>query len=373
MGALMRPLEAPSPVNLSKPLLLRMAEEKKLQMERGSICGSQFFMVQLPDGTMERRPKMPVNLEPGVHSSLNLDQFGRGPETPVTPLPTIAEGKVPELHRASVDIVRSPIVSPAVAMVASKEVVPSAVRVPNGIPKNQSLPVLEGMVRRNVIRTANGNLLKMSQSNQTVDGDPRKNSLQLKLSNSGFLNSTGGTQTQQSRNNNCSVEEVWVKVNGSQIGSTVTVTTERQLSRSSEKKDFSRPMYRKDIFYSGSIVNLPEYTNSQRDMATYRASVVSIPKSTVTVQQVPDGSFAYQVEPVDPDERQIVCWCLAIPRSMTDTVSAMLDFSLLKNYVFLLISISNVFGMLGFYVPFFYIADVAVKAVGKQFLIDYKF
>lgn len=42
-----------------KPLLQRMAEEKRLQMERGSIGGS-YFVVQLPDGTMEKRLKVNV-------------------------------------------------------------------------------------------------------------------------------------------------------------------------------------------------------------------------------------------------------------------------------------------------------------------------
>lgn len=36
-------------------------------------------------------------------------------------------------------------------------------------------------------------------------------------------------------------------------------------------------MARKDIFYSGSIVNLPEY-QSQKSLATYRQSVMSIPR-----------------------------------------------------------------------------------------------
>lgn len=44
-----------------KPLLQRMAEEKRLQMERGSIGGS-YFVVQLPDGTMEKRLKVSLNL-----------------------------------------------------------------------------------------------------------------------------------------------------------------------------------------------------------------------------------------------------------------------------------------------------------------------
>jgi hypothetical protein len=51
-------------------------------------------MVQLPDGTMERRLKMPLNVDPGVHSSFNLDQLVPGtPITPVPTLPTITEAK----------------------------------------------------------------------------------------------------------------------------------------------------------------------------------------------------------------------------------------------------------------------------------------
>jgi len=94
----MRPLEYPK-VPTCKPLLQRMAEEKRFQMERGSIGGS-YFMVQLPDGSMEKRLKMPINIDPGVHSSFNLDQLVPG--TPLTPvptvptLPTISEVKVPE-------------------------------------------------------------------------------------------------------------------------------------------------------------------------------------------------------------------------------------------------------------------------------------
>lgn len=39
-----------------------------------------------------------------------------------------------------------------------------------------------------------------------------------------------------------------------------------------------RPLSRKDIFYSGSVVNLPEY-QSQKSLANYRQSVISLPKS----------------------------------------------------------------------------------------------
>lgn len=67
----MRPL--PMPEKKRKPLLQRMAEDKAAQLERGSLMGSQYFMVQLPDGTYEKRLKVPVNADPGVHSSFDLD------------------------------------------------------------------------------------------------------------------------------------------------------------------------------------------------------------------------------------------------------------------------------------------------------------
>ena len=44
-----------------------------------------------------------------------------------------------------------------------------------------------------------------------------------------------------------------------------------------EKAEMVRPMSRKDIFYSGSVMNLPEY-QSQKSLQSYRQSIMSIPK-----------------------------------------------------------------------------------------------
>ena len=93
---MMRPLTYPKESKV-KPLMQRMYEEKRLQLERGSIGGS-YFVVQLPDGTMEKRLKAPLNADPGVHSSLALDQLAAqqsGLQTVAT-LPTISEAKVQE-------------------------------------------------------------------------------------------------------------------------------------------------------------------------------------------------------------------------------------------------------------------------------------
>lgn len=43
------------------------------------------------------------------------------------------------------------------------------------------------------------------------------------------------------------------------------------------RKEMVRPLSRKDIFYSGSVINLPEY-QTQKSLTSYRQSVVSLPR-----------------------------------------------------------------------------------------------
>jgi hypothetical protein len=44
-----------------------------------------------------------------------------------------------------------------------------------------------------------------------------------------------------------------------------------------ERREMVRPLARKDIFYSGSVMNLPEF-KSQKSLTSYRQSVISLPK-----------------------------------------------------------------------------------------------
>lgn len=79
-------------------------------------------------------------------------------------------------------------------------------------------------------------------------------------------------------------------------------------------EDLSRPMYRKDIFYSGSLHHLPEYQASP-DSTSYVCSVTSIPQ-------------------VSQENTGICSWCAVQCKALTDTLRQMIDFSLLKNPVF---------------------------------------
>ncbi|CAB0009302.1 unnamed protein product [Nesidiocoris tenuis] len=200
-------------------------------MERGSIGGS-YFIVQLPDGSMEKRMKMPVNIDPGVHSIFNLNELV-GPGTPVTPnptlpvLPTITEAKITEQSGSSGN---SSSGSNAEMKLKSRENPNEAPSAPRpAMPRNQSQPAFS-------------------------------------------------TQTQ------------------------------------------------------------------------------GLPKN---------GSVPF-FDRMRKTSQAELCPCLTLPDSFKTALAAMLDYTLLKDPVFLLIGISNVFGMAGLYVPFVYLVDAAVQAGLEQ-------
>ncbi|XP_043507642.1 monocarboxylate transporter 3 isoform X5 [Frieseomelitta varia] len=360
-GALMRPLEYPKASSV-KPLLQRMAEEKRFQMERGSIGGS-YFMVQLPDGSMEKRMKMPINIDPGVHSSFNLDQLVPG--TPLTPvptvptLPTISEVKVQEhsssgatsnsgsmdlknistksRSRKNIDDTKDTKDTSEKSENEFKPIIPRNASQPaftthvQGLPKNGSVPFFDRIRKTSTSERYKPSLSAIKNSRTTLNsnGDIRK-SLHLRLSTSSVMGS---------RNNNAEVDD----------GESIIFTTSK--SSIPKEKQQIRPLSRKDIFYSGSVLNLPEY-QSQKSLANYRQSVISLSKSVRGDIKDTDIEKARQ--------EQALCPCLVLPDSFKEALATMMDVSLLKNPVFLLIGISNVFGMAGLYVPFVYLLDAAV-------------
>ncbi|XP_033229392.1 monocarboxylate transporter 14 isoform X2 [Belonocnema kinseyi] len=359
-GAMMRPLEY-SKTSSVKPLLQRMAEEKRFQMERGSIGGS-YFMVQLPDGSMEKRMKMPINVDPGVHSSFNLDQLVPVPTVPT--LPTISEAKVQELsssgatsNSGSLDLKNSSTKSKSKKAIDdtketkdvldkpdefNKSSIPRNASQPaftthvQGLPKNGSVPFFDRIRKTSTGERYKPSLsaIKNSRSTLNSNGDIRK-SLHLKLSVSSMLGS---------RNNNAELDD----------GESITFTTSKSSLRQGmpkEKPMIIRPLSRKDIFYSGSVVNLPEY-QSQKSLTNYRQSVISLQKSVRG--DVRDGDY-------EKGPQQPLCPCLILPDSFKEALGTMLDMSLLRNPVFVMIGISNIFGMAATYIPFVYLPRAAVK------------
>ncbi|GAB1603166.1 monocarboxylate transporter 7-like isoform X2 [Argonauta hians] len=108
------------------------------------------------------------------------------------------------------------------------------------------------------------------------------------------------------------------------------------------KEDYARPLYRKDIFYSGSIVHIPQF-QSQPDMTSYITSITTIPG-------------------VIPAETTSAFWdYICIPKAAKDTLREMLDFSLLIDPAFGVICLANILVFLGYFVPFVFLRDRATE------------
>ncbi|KAL5004781.1 hypothetical protein ScPMuIL_018237 [Solemya velum] len=101
------------------------------------------------------------------------------------------------------------------------------------------------------------------------------------------------------------------------------------------------PMYRKDIFYSASLLNIPMYKSHPE---LYVTSITSIP------DQIGDSQEwrIFRIFQISPEFR--------------DVLREMLDFSLLKDGAFLMFAISNFCTSIGFNMPFIYLPDRAVEA-----------
>ncbi|XP_065084865.1 uncharacterized protein LOC135707064 isoform X2 [Ochlerotatus camptorhynchus] len=351
-GAMMKPLTYPKEDKV-KPLMQRMYEEKRMQMERGSIGGS-YFMVQLPDGTMEKRLKAPLNADPGVHSSLALDQLAaQQGMTNVATLPTITEAKVQEQNGSSNSSSESEHIemkkplqrkrttnSESDANDYSINNMPRNASQPaftsnqSGIPKNGSVPTFDRVRKHSTGERFKPSLAAIKASSRGdvgSNGDVRK-SMHLKLSRGYVIGS---------KNNNAE-----------DFDDSVMYTSKASLK--GDRPVMVRPLSRKDIFYSGSVTNLKEF-QSQKSLTNYRNSVISLTKferdhrSDVARDDLEKGSEQYSL-----------CPCFVLPESFKNAIGAMMDMSLLKDPVFMMIAISNIFGMAGLYVPFVYLVDAAV-------------
>ncbi|XP_068248337.1 uncharacterized protein [Palaemon carinicauda] len=353
-GGLMRPLEVPR--MKKKDLLQRLAEEKRLAMHDRNVS---FITITNADGTVERRPR---NADPGVHSQLNLSGYLTPVGTALV-LPTIQEtqGSTPpeqespiaashaqdtsnntspedqpegidenmSLVNGSNTGAKPPMVSVRVAAAAAATKLPRNCSQPvmardpsKFIPKNGSVPNFE----RRLSKVDIANHMKV------IPATPKASTTNLR-----------GLGSQDLRR----VSSGYGRVNSNTSFDAEAVGGFRQ-RRSSQKSMMLRPMSRQDIFYSGSIANLREF-KSQASMLSYRESSLNLQGT---------GASRVVLDAIEGPEDEKVC-CSCLPESMRGTLSQMMDFSLLKNPVFLMIGIANLFGMLGFYTPFVYLPAAA--------------
>lgn len=123
-----------------------------------------------------------------------------------------------------------------------------------------------------------------------------------------------------------------------------TTIPRRRSHRHSESSQSSSvnlsPLHRKDIFYSGSLQNIPMY-RSQPDVY----------KATVT------GAHEQEVDGAAETKEKKAGGCFDLSEEFRTTMKDMLSMSLLKNPVFLMFAFSNFFTSIGFNMPFIFLPD----------------
>ncbi|XP_056633574.1 monocarboxylate transporter 14-like isoform X1 [Diorhabda sublineata] len=110
---------------------------------------------------------------------------------------------------------------------------------------------------------------------------------------------------------------------GAVFSSTLSIT---------KRKGSVQPLARKDVLYTGSIQNLKEF-QSRTSLAEYRHSVHSLNKPKTTKGK----SFC----------------------NVSELLGDLLDLSLLKDAVFLVLAFATLFAILAFYIPFVYLVELA--------------
>jgi MFS transporter, MCT family, solute carrier family 16 (monocarboxylic acid transporters), member 14 len=112
--------------------------------------------------------------------------------------------------------------------------------------------------------------------------------------------------------------------------------------RSSYRGGEGRPLYRDDVFYSGSLAKIPQY-QSQSSIA-YHMSVTHLPTKKDVEEEI-EGTG-----------------CTFCPEAVRRTLATMLDMSLLRSPTFIVLALSGFFTMMGFFVPFMYSVPRAEEA-----------
>ncbi|KAH8292909.1 hypothetical protein KR044_008159 [Drosophila immigrans] len=169
----------------------------------------------------------------------------------------------------------------------------------------------------------------------------------------GLNNNSNGLLNGQAVNNS----NITVMKSNSNDDITRTFASQPQLiplRDSHREHSASGTMYRPDALYQGSLHNIPEYTSSRNDLSRSRSGSGVIKRY---------GSLRQSHPLAQSQELTKCCGCITCSKETRDTFAEMMNFSLLKDAVFVIFSISNFCTSIGFNMPYLYMAAHA-KTLG---------
>lgn len=107
----------------------------------------------------------------------------------------------------------------------------------------------------------------------------------------------------------------------------------------------SGTMYRKDALYTGSLHNISSRHASHASLAMYEKGGY--------------GSVQGNGKALGADEQSVCCGCIRCSKETSDTFHEMMNFSILKDPIFIVFTVSNFLTSIGFNVPYVYLAAQA--------------
>ncbi|CAG2171878.1 unnamed protein product [Oppiella nova] len=121
---------------------------------------------------------------------------------------------------------------------------------------------------------------------------------------------------------------------------------------SSQRSIFLPPMAKKDVFYSGSTLNLKSESNGNLSFVSNNNNIHSIDRKYSYKLSVTSDSICYEKRDVNKDLKTDTN-----KETFGSILVQIFDLSVLKKPVMILLVVANVFGMTGYYIPFVYITQ----------------
>ncbi|XP_073833642.1 monocarboxylate transporter 1 [Musca autumnalis] len=128
-----------------------------------------------------------------------------------------------------------------------------------------------------------------------------------------------------------------------------------QLKEHHREKSGSGTMYRPDILYQGSLMNIPEYARSRQDLS-----------GSGVIQRY--GSVKHSQLDLNEEKELAKCCGITCSKETRDTLREMMNFGLMTDVIFVIFAISNFCTSIGFNMPYVYIVSQAkaLHLTGEQ-------
>ncbi|OUC46346.1 transporter, major facilitator family protein [Trichinella nativa] len=126
---------------------------------------------------------------------------------------------------------------------------------------------------------------------------------------------------------------------------------------SASDNSLDSPFDRPDVFYPGSVANLPPLLRTISSQSKER-KVTGTSKLEAVIEELVDADLLpNRMKNKNKKKKKSKRKLHHIPRTISRVLLSMIDYHLLKHPSMLILSIANIVGMLGFYVPFVFLAS----------------